>query len=100
MTTIFDETTFINCVLNDYYQNNERLREIFDEYYELFIGSNTEREILIRNQYPNLYFTVIINGVEIKRLVSLQFILYNKIDHIVDQFGDSEAETVITMDDD
>ena len=92
----FDETTFISTIINKYYeQNNEGLREIFDDYYELTIGSNTEKELIIRKQYPNLYYTAIINGIEIKQLVSLQFILYNKIDHIVDQFGDSEADTEI-----
>jgi|688.fasta_scaffold1215794_2 hypothetical protein len=90
----FNEKSFIDIIINEYYENEySELRPIFDKHYELIIGSNTEKEEKIRQLYPKTYYNVIINGMETKHLITLQYILFNKIDYIIDEYGDSTADT-------
>ena len=80
-STNFDETTFINTIIKEYYENTDKsLYSIVDENYEKIIGFNSITEKIIQDYYNSI---TTLHCAEIKR-ESLFSILYNKIEHIID----------------
>jgi hypothetical protein len=90
-SSIFDQTTFINAIVNEYFQDNNRFwNPIFTRHYENVIGFNTkkEKEIskkLLLNVYLYNYLLNIVDDAIIAR--------YRDIEDEYNSNADTDSET-------
>jgi hypothetical protein len=84
-STTFNETSFINTIVKEYYENTEKsLYSIVEENYQKIIGFNSTTEKTIQDYYNSV---TMFQCAEIKS-ESLFSILYNKIEQTIDYIDD------------
>jgi hypothetical protein len=89
-STTFDEYTFINTIVKEYYENAEKsLYSIVEENYQRVIGFNSSNEKTIQDYYTSIST---FQCDEIKN-ESVFSILFNKIQQIIDDNYDSDDDT-------